>query len=341
LGQEGVLTQFMANYNELPSMHPRYDIFNRKVQQLGCGPAILKFAFEGDIERIAEEMKRLRKGGMSMTSNRFHGLLGETPLMLAASSKHPWLMNRPDVRKSLIVTLLNENADPNAEDIDGETALHYAALAGLQDAADILVRHRVNVSKESTFGEKASDVAKQNPAFFLDIQDEEGVAINKFLVEAERHVRGTDLDIDTGAKSYFDKKVGTDDMKSDWLEAPSMRDESLSLLQITPSRRDDLPLSPETSPGICQSDMLPVTASTDFQSVDTAGSQHELRSLINRLRDEKKTLLQAKKKAEEARIKAQQESLVWQERVAELESENEQLREELDQWLGLGGAPSG
>jgi len=55
----------------------------------------------------------------------------------------------------------------NVIDSDGETPLHYAALAGQVESAKILLEANADLQQESFFFETPLEVVSQQPAFFL------------------------------------------------------------------------------------------------------------------------------------------------------------------------------
>lgn len=57
----------------------------------------------------------------------------------------------------------------DAQDLDGETALHYAIMAGQTSTASLLISAGADTECENFFMEPPLLVAKQNPAYFLGV----------------------------------------------------------------------------------------------------------------------------------------------------------------------------
>merc|ERR1711933_392102 len=65
--------------------------------------------------------------------------------------------------------LLSLKGDPNAQDIDGETPLHYAAIAGCADAARLLLKYGADLEVANWNAEVPLDLAELNLAYFLGV----------------------------------------------------------------------------------------------------------------------------------------------------------------------------
>jgi len=68
-----------------------------------------------------------------------------------------------------LVFLLKRRASANAQDLAGETPLHYAALTGQAEAARELCRRGADAGLASFAGETPLDVAWQRPAYFYGV----------------------------------------------------------------------------------------------------------------------------------------------------------------------------
>mmetsp|Transcript_63345 Transcript_63345/g.151132 ORF Transcript_63345/g.151132 Transcript_63345/m.151132 type:complete len:757 (+) Transcript_63345:61-2331(+) len=108
----------------------------------------------------------LRMNGATMKDN-----LGRMPLHIAVACQSWDAMH----------VLLELKMDPNVEDDMKERPLHYCAIRGLTDAAKILLDAGADPWAENSFAESPYEVAKQNPAAFLDVKTEE---VRKVLKEA-------------------------------------------------------------------------------------------------------------------------------------------------------------
>merc|ERR1712190_656963 len=69
----------------------------------------------------------------------------------------------------IVAELLLAKANPDVQDVDGETPLHYAALAGQESTARLLLRAGAQASVESFFMETPFRVASQNVAKVFDV----------------------------------------------------------------------------------------------------------------------------------------------------------------------------
>lgn len=140
-----------------PDDHPHYKYiaFNRKVQLCGCGPILRDLALRGDAGRLEWVLSEYHP---PMT---YHvcGLLGQSPLMIAASAGHV----------NVVKMLLVARADPNADDQFGDTPLHYAAFGGKVETARVLVHAGAREDRVNTRVETPLTIARNNPAGFLGV----------------------------------------------------------------------------------------------------------------------------------------------------------------------------
>jgi len=136
------------------------DGFNQEVKLLACGPLVVKACYEGNAEKVKEIMTTSK---IDVGSPILRGIQGQTPLMVAASMGHV----------EIVGFLLDIRADPNEEDVDGETALHYAAAGCQAMCAKFLVSRGALGAKLSFREETPLDIAQHNPAYFLGKKSDE------------------------------------------------------------------------------------------------------------------------------------------------------------------------
>jgi len=137
----------------------RLHSFNRQLQALAVGSLLRRAAYCNDLDGPLGLKQVVGKSLVSLTSRRLGGLLGETPLSAAAAKGH----------LEQIEFLIDSSADPNMGDDKGEAPLHYAALAGQEAAARLLVQRGARATNESHFSERPLDVALHNPAEFVGV----------------------------------------------------------------------------------------------------------------------------------------------------------------------------
>jgi len=80
----------------------------------------------------------------------------QTPLHIAVQNR-----NFPFVQ--IIIALLNHGADPDAQDIDGNTALHIAMKLQNIPAVTILLKRGANPNKTNRLEQTALDIARNHP----------------------------------------------------------------------------------------------------------------------------------------------------------------------------------
>lgn len=153
-----VLSQIagLPSDQEMPLSCDAFDNFNNRVHQLACAPLLRDLACQGDVAALEDMVLYCN---VSLSSPYLCGVLGEVPLMLAAAHGHLMIME----------FLLRAKSDPDQTDSVGETAMHYAAMAGQSDAARLLLRWGAGLAKLSHFEETPASVARQNPASFLGV----------------------------------------------------------------------------------------------------------------------------------------------------------------------------
>jgi hypothetical protein len=135
--------------------------FEREMRMLASGPLLRSYSTAGDGAALKDIVA---KTGVGLLRPEIRGVYGESPLMLAASKGNIAIMD----------TLLQLKASLYDRDSNGETPLHYAALAGRADSAKLLLRHDAEIlDVVSSFEETALDVARQNPGEFLGIDTSE------------------------------------------------------------------------------------------------------------------------------------------------------------------------
>jgi len=139
----------------------RLDDFNFRFRSRGAGPVLRQVGRAGAIELI-REVQRCAPS-LRLASAQLTGVFGETALHVAAGAG-----NIHVVEELLILRL-----DPNVQDNQGETALHYAAFAGHAKVAMALLHGRADVTCESWALETPVEIAKLNPARFLEVETED------------------------------------------------------------------------------------------------------------------------------------------------------------------------
>ena len=91
---------------------------------------------------------------------------GSTPLIKAAKSYR----NEYEITDGLR-SLLNHNADLEAKDLDGMTALHWAVKQGLPDVVELLVEKNANTEAMDNNGKTPLDLARERVDFDQAIVD--------------------------------------------------------------------------------------------------------------------------------------------------------------------------
>jgi hypothetical protein len=162
-----------TNGAKAPENCKAYEDFNMRFRSKAYGPMLRacvarSAAGEGNLEDLKT---CINNEVCALSATSMKGLLGETPLHLAASGGHV----------EILELLLDEGAHVDAQDIDGETPLHYAVMAGQVEAVAVLLSHGAIPNIESYFMEKPIDLGKDNPAKHLGISSESIQEIVKLL----------------------------------------------------------------------------------------------------------------------------------------------------------------
>lgn len=137
------------------------DVFNVRIRCKAAGPVLREADFLGDTGKLEEVLKLCP--GIRLSSSMLQGSLGESALHMATS-----IGNLPALHY-----LLEQRADPNAQDSDGETPLHCAAFAAQADAMRCLFKAGADPTVESFYSETPLQVARQRPAFFAGLRYDE------------------------------------------------------------------------------------------------------------------------------------------------------------------------
>ena len=109
----------------------------------------------GDAEIVEQLIKQLQSSGTLVKDINEVDDNGATPLHIAAARGH----------LDVIKILLNFKANINQQDLDGNTAAHYAAAnhssSGIE-VVEILEKAGADVNKENNYGETASQIILNN-----------------------------------------------------------------------------------------------------------------------------------------------------------------------------------
>eukprot|EP00927_Polykrikos_kofoidii_P055711 TRINITY_DN49925_c0_g1_i1.p1 TRINITY_DN49925_c0_g1~~TRINITY_DN49925_c0_g1_i1.p1 ORF type:complete len:777 (+),score=139.55 TRINITY_DN49925_c0_g1_i1:80-2410(+) len=128
--------------------------FHDRLVRVAAGPVIRDAAREGKTDEIQRICKTR---GFTLNGSSLKGSLGNTAVHVAAATGNTEALR----------VLLEQLADPNAQDQIRETPLHYAAFTGHARCAQILLKYGANAFAESSYGETPSDVAEADVAAFL------------------------------------------------------------------------------------------------------------------------------------------------------------------------------
>ena len=138
--------------------------FGHRLTRVTAGPVLRHAAAVGNHEVIRQIASRQ---GIIVSSNSLQDSLGATAAHYAAAAG----------QTRALQVLLDNKADPNAEDHIRETPLHHAAFAGNVEAAALLLRYGAWPRVESMYLETPLDVAKENPAAFLGVDTQHVVGL--------------------------------------------------------------------------------------------------------------------------------------------------------------------
>lgn len=133
------------------------------------GPALLNSAYldeEADTDLMHKIIRMLTELDLDRSSGflmRLRGTFGETALHVTAAAKE--VEDKKGQR--CLDLLLTTKMDPNAQDNEGETALHWAASVGNAWAVRMLMRHGANPMIENHRGDNPLDLAQAQPAAFI------------------------------------------------------------------------------------------------------------------------------------------------------------------------------
>lgn len=142
-----------------------------------AGPVLRRAARKDD----AESVKRICSlPGLRLSSDTMKDHLGRMPLHIAVACKSV----------SALKALLEAKMDPNVEDDMKDRPLHYAAMAGQEDLAQILVAAGADPWGENCYTETALQVARQSPAAFLGVDTTKVV---KFLSKKTQAIPWKDV----------------------------------------------------------------------------------------------------------------------------------------------------
>lgn len=163
--KEMVLKYIKENPNSAPgSMQDGWTRFHHRLRRWCAGPILRDAAKANDAQKIKDVSAT---PGLPMHRDTFKGSLGQTPLHIAAASGS----------LEALCALLEAGMSPNIEDCLNEQPLHYAALAGQPQIVSALLTARADPWAENSFAETPLQVARQNPAAFLQVDTREVVSL--------------------------------------------------------------------------------------------------------------------------------------------------------------------
>lgn len=151
------------------------------------GPALLATAYldnSTDYSLMRDIILMLTDMDLDANSGfllRMRGTFGETALHVTSAAVD---IDDKTAQRCLDL-LLNTKMDPNVQDKEGETALHWAATTGNARAIRTLMRNGANPSIENYKGDTALDVAVARPAEYIEcISTSETVTCLELWVKA-------------------------------------------------------------------------------------------------------------------------------------------------------------
>jgi len=133
--------------------------FHDRIVRVAAGP-VLRDAHNICSRTELHEIQRIcGTKGFTVNSSSLKGSLGNTAVHMAAAAG----------KTEALRMLLEQLADPNAQDHMCETPLHYAALTGHARCAQLLLKYGANAFAESSFGDTPSEVAHGGAAAYMGI----------------------------------------------------------------------------------------------------------------------------------------------------------------------------
>jgi hypothetical protein len=116
-------------------------------------------------------------------------VLGESPLLLASRSSHTLSKEGEDLgRLTLVRELLLQRADPNAGDMEGETALMEAACIGDACLCKLLLDAKAAADQRSFLGSSARDFAFEHMDILALLERQTGRRPNNTSKQLRMHV---------------------------------------------------------------------------------------------------------------------------------------------------------
>lgn len=154
-----------------PMDHPNYAKFEHWLGKLAAWPLLRDAVLLSKVLGTATLKGLVEEYRLDVNSEQYRGLVGESLLHIAASVRGA---------KDTVAYLLEQKADINSRDLDGNLPLHYAAVCGNAGVAELLMRNdHTTRDTKNKLGNTPLLVAEKELVQFADVDYFHTIAILK------------------------------------------------------------------------------------------------------------------------------------------------------------------